>query len=310
MGFKLAMPQFARPKSETSALAQTHARLKAWWNGEAAPSLQVVDSQSETSCPATSADIDWPTVHTRASVALWGNGRAYPSNAQFEADLVLEAGGAKASRIVVFDGGAGAMARTASEKTAAKIEVFEPNPVLRAITEKSLSGSKQARRFGVHSFDWQPGTLPKSKADAAIFVFQGGVEGQIESGAFCAERILRPNASAVWLDFFARADDASLDHCRSHDARRFGTEEEAIIAFSASGLTISADDDWSGVYLEAFDGAWRDLAINLGMRQAAMIKDGGYHTSSAALENLICWKARSEAIRSGQLMVKRYVLTS
>jgi hypothetical protein len=313
MGFKLAMPQFAASKSEPSALSQTHARLKAWWNGEASQPAKL--NEATTSSSAQDAVIpvieaDWASIHPAASAALWGNGRTYPSNSEFESELIFDAGGAKASRIALFDGGAGALARVCSEKTAAKCEIFAPDVTLAAITEKAIRASKQAKRFSLHGFDWKPGSLPKSKADAAIFVFQGGHEGRIEAGAFCAERVLRAGASAVWLDFFARRDDEMLDDCRGYDARRFGTEEEATIAFSACGLTITGDDDWSALYLNAFDVAWRDLALNLGLRQASMIKAGGYNTTTAALENLICWKNRCEAIKAGKLMVKRYILTS
>lgn len=310
MGFKLAMPQFSLPKSETSALAQTHARLKAWWNGEDAPALNVVEASTSAVTDDNATEIDWNMIHPAARAALWGNGRSYPSTADLEGQLILEAGGAKASRIALFGSGTGAMARVISEKTAAKIEIFENERTARAITEKALKLTKQAKRFGFHGFDWQPGTLPKSKADAAVFMFQGGQEGRIEAGAFCAERILRAGASAVWLDFFARRDDEALDGCRGHEERQFGTEEEATIAFSASGLTVSADDDYGAQFLDAFDVSWRDLAINLGLRQAALIKEGGIHASTSALQNLICWKARSEAIRSGKLMVRRYILTS
>lgn len=314
MGFKLAMPQFAAVKSEPSALSQTHARLKAWWNGESSkpsekPSELAGQSQSpDTAGPAIAAD--WASIHPRASAALWGNGRTYPSNSELESDLIFDAGGAKASRIALFDGGAGALARVCSEKTAAKCEIFAPDVTLASITEKAIRASKQAKRFSLHGFDWQPGSLPKSKADAAIFIFQGGYEGRLEAGAFCAERVLRAGASAVWLDFFARSDDETLDDCRGYDGRRFGTEEEATIAFSASGLSVSANDDWTALYLNAFDVAWRDLSVNLGLRQARMIKEGGYNTTTAALENLICWKNRCEALKSGRLMIKRYILTS
>ena len=315
MGFKLAMPQFALPqlaqqKSEPSALAMTHARLKAWWNGDAVqvPKLAVDSDQSDRANLAN--EVDWASIHPRARSALWGNGRSYPSNAELEGQLVIEAGGAKASRIALFGGGTGAMARVISEKTAAKIEVFENDPTACAMIEKTLKALKQPKRFGFHSFDWQPGSLPKGKADAAIFMFQGGHEGRIEAGAFCAERILRAGTSAIWFDFFSRRDDEGLNQCRGHEQRQFGTEEEATIAFSACGLTITADEDWSAQYLDAFDAAWRDLAVNLGLRQGALIKEGGYHASASALENLICWKARSEALQSGKLMARRYVLTS
>lgn len=310
MGFKLAMPQFAFPKPEPSALALTHARLKAWWNGDAMPSLDVGEGKNAEPTAPEAGAVNWSEVHPHACSALWGNGRSYPSSAEFESQLIVDAGGAKGSRIALFGSGTAAMAKVISEITAAKIETFDADPAGRKITEKVLKATKQAKRFGLHNFDWQPGSLPKSKADAAIFMFQGGQEGRIESGAFCAERILRPGASAVWFDFFARRDDETLDPCRGHEARRFGTEEEATISFSAAGLTITADDDWSAQYLDTFDVAWRDLAANLGLRQGALIKEGGIHASTSALENLICWKARSEAIRSGKLMARRYIMTA
>ena len=153
MGFKLAMPQFAQStpaqaKSEPSALAQTHARLKAWWNGETVETKSNNSNGDTNGGEKSEVIVDWATIHPRASSALWGNGRSFPSNAELESQLVLEAGGAKASRIALFGGGTGAMARVVSDKTAGKIEVFENDPTARMILEKTLKASKHAKRFG------------------------------------------------------------------------------------------------------------------------------------------------------------------
>jgi hypothetical protein len=311
MGFKLAMPSMSFSKSEPSALALTHARLKAWWNGEERVDPKVVLGRSDTSGAvgeAEPAQIEWPLVHAQASAAIWGSGRTYPCTLQLENQLLNEGNATKASRIAIFAGGAGAMARAASQSTAAKIEVFEHNPALLKLSEDLLKTTKQAKRFGYHSFDWMPGKLPKGKADAAIFMFQGGVDGRLEAASFCAERILRAGGYCVWFDMFARKDDATLDACRGADMRTFSNEDEAIIAFSASGLTVVGDDDWSARYLDAYDVAWRDLSINLGLRQASLIKSGGINAGNSALENLISWKARQEAIRTGKITVRRYLL--
>ena len=310
MGFKLAVPKFAIPKADSSALASTHARLKAWWDGDLAPKLEIVQSPSDSPETSNATEIDEADIHVRASAALWGDGRSFPSNAELESDLILRAGGKKASRIALFGAGTGALARVGNQITAAKIDIYEADKAVTANIEKSVKALKSSKRIGIHAFDWQPSSLPKGKTDGALFMFLGGQQGKIEAGAFCAERILRPGAQAVWIDFFARRDDETLDDCRGHDMRRFGTEEEATIAFSACGLSMRADEDWSAQYLDAFEGAWRDLAVNVGVRQAAMIKDGGYLASTAALQNLICWKARSAAIRTGKLMVRRYVLAA
>jgi hypothetical protein len=308
MGLKLAMPSFAFPKSEPSALAQTHARLKAWWNGEEAPALQVVENALNAETTDTPEDIDWVRVHAQASAAIWGSGRTYPSTLQFESLLINEANGPKASRIALFGAGAGAMARGISQSTAAKTEIYEEDPALLQLCEGLLKETKQNKRFSYNRFNWEPGKLPKGKADSAIFMFQGGTEGHLEAGAFCAERILRQGGYCVWFDMFARKDDETLDECRGAEGRRFYNEDEAIIAFSASGLTLVADDDWSARYLDAYDVAWRDLTINLGIRQAALIKSGGIHAGTSALANLVCWKARQQAIRTGKITVRRYLI--
>ena len=237
-----------------------------------------------------------------------GGGRIFPSTLQLENLLITEANGPKASRIALFGAGGGALARVISQSTAAKTEIFESDRTLLLLTEGLLKDIKQSKRFSYHRFDWTPSSLPKGKADSAIFVFQGGGEGSLEAGAFCAERVLRSGGFCVWFDMFARKDDETLDPCRGSEGRRFASEEEAIIAFSASGLTVIGDDDWSARYLDAYDVAWRDLTINLGIRQAALIKSGGVNAGTSALANLISWKARHEAIRSGKITVRRYLL--
>jgi hypothetical protein len=310
MGLKLAMPSFAFPKSQPSALAQTHARLRAWWNGDDAPKLASVTEQNKDIDAIATVEVDWDMVHSQASAAIWGSGRTYPSTVQLENLLINEANGSKASRIALFGGGAGAMARSISQSTAAKTEIFDCDPAILQLSEGLLKATKQNKRFGYHRFDWTPGSLPKGKADSAIFLFQGGVEGRIEAGAFCAERVLRSGGYCVWFDMFARKDDESLDPCRGTEARSFVSEDEAIIAFSACGLSVVGDDDWSARFLDAYDVAWRDLSINLGIRQAALIKSGGVHAGTSALANLVCWKARQEAIRTGKITIRRYLLKS
>jgi hypothetical protein len=308
MGLKLALPQFAAGKSGSSALAQTHARLKAWWNGEAVPALELVEAGvTGEGSAANTSDADKGAVHTYASAALWGEDRTYPSSAHFESLLIAEAGGEKASRMALFGGGVGATAILIGLNTSSKVEMFDSDPIVRKMAEKAFKAHKQGKRFGIHAFDWQPGSLPKGKADAAMFLFQGGIEGRIEAGAFCAERILRPGAVALWIDFFARNDDESLDACRGFEQRKFASEDEAIIAFPAAGLDLRADDDWSARYLDAFDLAWRELASKLSVRQAALIKQGGLEAGSAALDNLVMWKARAEAVRAGKITVRRYL---
>jgi hypothetical protein len=307
MGLKLAMPAFAAPKSEPSALAQTHARLKAWWNGDPSPKFETVKADATAPQGANVAQASDDVVHTYASAALWGEDRTFPTSTRFESQLIVEAGGEKASRLALFGGGVGATAILIGLNTSSKVEMFDANPTIRKIAEKTLKAHKQAKRFGVHPFDWQPGSLPKGKADGAMFLFQGGIEGRIEAGAFCAERILRPGAVALWIDFFARTDSEELDACRGFENRKFASEDEAIMSFPAAGLDMRADDDWSARYLDAFDEAWRDLSAHLSVRQAALIKQGGLSAGSAALADLMTWKARAEAIRNGKLTVRRYL---
>jgi hypothetical protein len=307
MGLKLAMPNFAVPKSEPSALAQTHARLKAWWNGDPAPKFESVAAEAPSDPAAQTANTDAHATHVYACAALWGEERTYPTSTHFESQLIVEVGGEKASRLALFGGGVGATAILIGLNTSSKVEMFDADPTVRKIAEKTLKAHKQAKRFGVHAFDWQPGSLPKGKADGAMFLFQGGTEGRIEAGAFCAERILRPGALALWIDFFARNDNEDLDPCRGLEGRKFASEDEAIMSFPAAGLDMRADDDWSARYLDAFDLAWRDLSAHLSVRQAALIKQGGLSAGSAALAGLVTWKARAEAVRTGKLTVRRYL---
>jgi hypothetical protein len=306
MGLKLALPQLHGAKSEPSALAQTHARLKAWWNGEPAPAFEVV-GKGDNNATQTQNELDNDATHAYACAALWGEARTFPISAYFEEQLIAEVGGAKASRVALFGGGVGSTAINIALNTSAKVEVFDANATIRKLTEKNLKEHKQAKRFGVHPFDWQPGNLPKGKADAALFLFQGGHAGAIEAGAFCAERILRPGALVSWIDLFARADGEDLDACRGFENRQFASEDEAIMAFPAAGLDMRADDDWSARYLDAFEQAWQELSAHLSVRQAALIKQGGLKAGSAALADLVTWKARAEAVRSGKITVRRYL---
>jgi hypothetical protein len=312
MGLKLAMPQSASPKSEMSALAQTHARLKAWWNGDPAPDFKVVPTQSEANAQSAKAypgDSDPNVAHTIGCAAIWGAGRTYPSHTDLETMLFDQMLGEKASRIALFDGGVGASAQLFAELSAAKIDAFDDNAQRRKLFEDALKSHKQAKRFAVHAFDWQPGSLPKNKVDAALFMFAGADTGRLEVAAFGAERILRPGGRVIWFDFFAREDDASLDPYRGFEQRAFQREDEAIIAFSAAGLDVTADDDWTARYLTACETAWNDLQEHLSLRQAKLIKTGGMSAGTAAIADLMTWKARMQALRSGQLYIRRILAT-
>lgn len=307
MGFKLAMPNLSAPKSESSALAQTHARLKAWWNGHPAPKFEVVEPVIEAAAALKPhpGDADPYVAHTHACLAIWGEGRTYPLHTSLEEMLLEQVGANNASRLAVFDGGAGGLAFHACEVGQAKIDVFDENPHRLAAFAAALKSHKQAKRLAAHAFDWQPGSLPKAKVDAALFLFRGGLEGRLEASAFGAERMLRAGGNVLWLDFFAHEDSEQLNACRGFEKRTFQTQDEAIIAFAASGLDVKADDDWSARYTDGFDKAWNELQAHLSVRQAKLIKQGGMSAGTAAIGDLMTWKARAQAVASGQLHVRR-----
>jgi hypothetical protein len=304
------MPQFAQAKSDVSALAQTHARLKAWWTGEAAAPVSVASVQAEDgeSPAVVAADSDASAMQVRVQAALWAHGRTFPGTQALDAQIVDELGATEPGRIALFGGGAGALANLIGLELAGKVDCFEADPTLRNILDTHLQKTKFAKRFAVHAFNGTPGALPKSKVDAALFLFQGGAAGALEACAFGAERILKPHGNALWFDFFAEQDDETLDACRGQEGRRFESGDAAQSAFAACGLTCVADDDWSARFLDAFQLSWRDLSANLAVRQNVLLQQGGQRAGHAALDHIMTWKARLDALRSGHLRIRRYRL--
>jgi hypothetical protein len=306
MALKLALPLPDKAK-----LALAGARLRAWWNGEDPPALEVVapalDENGQPLQPQGEQGED-ARLPLLAAEVLWGSGRSYPSHAEFDGLMASTAGATKDKRAYLFDTGTGAGIDEIIKKTSCRVEAWIESPEQMAMLGSYLKGNKQAKRTTTHKFDGTPGSLPKGKADAGLFVFQGGDLAKAESLSFCMERILRAESSALWLDFFARTDDEALDAARGPERRQFLTEDQLTGAWAAAGLMVRADDDWSAQYLDVFTEQWRALSQDWDNRQGTLIKIGGIKAAASAYEQALAWKARADAVRSGRLTVRRYIL--
>lgn len=303
MGLKLALPLPA-----PAALQRTGAKLRAWWNGEAAAAgdaAEVVEGADAAGHGpgALSADA--------IQSILWGAGRLWPLDAAFDAALAKGTGADKGTSLALIGGGGIASARAMVEALGCKVEMFESDPQrLADVAELLKAGDKLSKRCHAAAFDWSPGSLPKNKCGAFVMAFAIDSADRADAAAFLAERVMKPGASGIIAEFVARRDDSVLDACRGPSGRAFVEEEAISGALSAAGLTIRGDEDWGPDWLDGFTRSWTALKGSLEDSQARLMQGGGSEAARSALESLVMWKARAQAIRTGRLSVRRYKFQS
>jgi hypothetical protein len=300
MGLKLPLPL-----PDPAALHRTGAKLRAWWNGEPLPDLfehtaDEAGAEQAITDGAVLGDDDIQAV-------LWGPGRLWPLDATFDGALAKGTGADKGTSLALMGGGGAASACAVVEALGCKVEMFEADAERVArYTAHFKAAEKPGKRCHAAVFDWTPGSLPKNKCGALVMAFAVENQDRADAAAFIAERVLKPGGTGIIIDFVARRDDAVLDACRGPSGRAFVEEESISGAIAAAGLTLRGDDDWGPDYLDGFTRSWTQLKAGLEQSQARLMKSGGQDAAQRALESLILWKARAQAIRGGRLSVRRY----
>lgn len=236
---------------------------------------------------------------------LWGVGRLSPTTNELDEFLISQLLEEKRNNIAVFGNDLGARARIAAlnfQKTTS----FEKGRDFKKHIEGSLRELKNCK---FQTYDDKPGSVPKNNADALFMAFCGTKIKDVESHIFAAERILKPNGKGIWLDFVKFHDGFNIAQCAGNEGREFIQESEIKGVFDAAGLKRTDETDHSKEFLKAYELVTGFLNDDWDSIQSKLMEWGGINAANIALEQVLVWRARASALKSGHLALKKYTFS-
>lgn len=309
MALKIALPIPALPKFDPVTLAQTRARLVAWWDGVDPPDLEAIKAEMEAQDGPGKLSAKHKKLYVTASHIMWGPDRNFPTSPDLIAQLANAVGAKKDATLACIGAGSGLISRTLLEQFSVKLTAYEADPTIRTLAEKAVKKSKARKNYVAKPYNGQLAGLAERQAELAMLLFQGGAADRAERGAFSILRLLKPGGQAIWFDLFSTEGEASLDLAKGIENRSFTPVEVFKEAAQAAGLTVVSEAECNVNFLAAISACWSEIGKDFKKRQAALIKAGGQETASLALHSIVTWKARAAAVRAGQLSA-RYIVVS
>jgi hypothetical protein len=302
MGLSLPLPK-------PEALAAASARFKAWWNGEPVeePETEAEGEGGDAATQGAGAS-DPALASIIAAEALWGSGRTEPGSVVMDVSLAAALGMKKAARLVLLGADAGARAVAISKQCDVRIEAWEAQPLRVKLGAEAAGAAKLSKKINYKVWDGKPGDLPKNRAEALLSLWQCTSEAAVESQVFAVQRILKPSASAMWLDLFATRIDDIDPACAGAEQRGFVEEQSLLDALEPAGIEIASEQDFTPVLLDALQDAWTVLRDDWEGVQARLLAIGGADAAAQALQQVMTWRAREAAMLSGRLTARRYVV--
>lgn len=309
MALKIALPLPALPKFDPVTLAQTRARLVAWWDGGDPPDLEAIKAEIEAQNEPGKLSAKHKKLYVTASHIMWGPDRNFPSSLDLTTQLGTAVGAKKDATMACIGAGSGFITRTLLEQFGVKLTAYESDPTIRALAAKAVKKSKSRKNYSAKPYNGQLSGLAERQVELAILLFQGGDAERAERGAFSMLRLLKPGGQAIWFDLFSTEGEASPDLAKGIENRAFTPVEVFKGAAQAAGLTVVSEAECNLNFLAAISSSWSLIGKDFDKRQAALIKAGGQEAASLALHSIITWKARAAAVRAGQLSA-RYIVVS
>ena len=306
MALKIALPIPALPKFDPVTLAQTRARLVAWWDGGDPPDLEAIKAEVEAQDGPGKLSAKHKKLYVTASHIMWGPDRNFPTSLDLTAQLAAAVGAKKDATMACIGAGSGLISRTLLEQFSVKLTAYEADPTIRSLAEKAVKRSKARKNYTAKPYNGQLSGLAERQAELAMLLFQGGAADRAERGAFS---LLKPGGQAVWFDLFSAEGEASLGLAKGIENRSFTPVEVFKEAAQAAGLTIVSESECNLNFLAAISACWSLIGKDFKKRQAALIKAGGQEAATLALHSIVTWKARAAAVRAGQLSA-RYIVVS
>ena len=309
MALKIALPIPALPKFDPVTVAQTRARLVAWWDGTAPPDLDAIKAEIEAENAPGKLSAKHKKLYVTASHIIWGPDRNFPTSLDLTTQLGTAVGAKKDATMACIGAGSGFIARTLLEQFGVKLTAYESDPTIRNLAAKAVKKSKARKNYVAKPYNGQLAGLAERQVELAMLLFQGGDAERAERGAFSMLRLLKPGGQAIWFDLFSTEGEASPDLAKGIENRAFTPVDAFKSAAQAAGLTIVSEAECNLNFLAAISASWSLIGKDFNKRQAALIKAGGQEAASLALHSIITWKARAAAVRAGQLSA-RYIVVS
>lgn len=314
MALKLPLPL---PGADPAALRRTGAKLRAWWTGSdpVGPDGSASTDSDPPASPASPATVlpagvDDPDLSAMvASEALWGAGRLEPVDGAIDVGFAGALGLTRGRRLALFGPDLGQRALACVRELGVKVDQFIPDPRQLDLTRQTLAAHRKlARDIVLHGFDGAPGSAPKNRSDGVMFMLACPSPEEAEVAAFTAERILRPGGTGLIFDLFARRDDdPMLDPCRGPEGRHFLDEDAVTGALEAAGLELRGQEDRGADLLNGLQVALDRIREDFAAFQAGLLATGGALAAAGALDRILLWRARADAVRAGRLTARRIV---
>lgn len=309
MALKIALPLPGFPKFDPVTLAQTRARLLAWWDGGDPPDLEVIKAEVEAQDAPGKLSARLKRLYVSSSYIVWGPDRNFPTSLDLTAQLGSAVGAKKDATLACIGAGSGLISRTLLEQFGVKLTAYESDPTIRTLAAKAVKKSKARKSYVAKPYNGQLAGLAERQVELAMLLFQGGGADRAERGAFSILRLLKPGGQAIWFDLFSTEDEASLDLAKGIENRAFTSVDVFKAAAQAAGLTVVSEADCNLNFLAAISSCWSSTGKDFDKRQAALIKAGGQEAATLALHSIMTWKARAACVRAGQLSA-RYIVVS
>ena len=304
----------AKPqKTNKLSMKDMGARFAAWWNGvdaaektddenaQEGANLEVVEGKG-TPKPDEKND-----AILAATNLLWGNGRTSPLDEAFDDKLIDQIDWSKNSKISIFGGESGARLKKIITNQEVKITNYESNAFLKQKCLEFVKSEKRAKSVICEDFNGSPAKLPKNKADRLLIFLRGTSAEGAQAHIFSAARNLKPNGIGYWFDFFIPEGVQIGDKYSAPEGREFINVAELNETMDAAGLKIIADEDIGADFLNGFNKNQHKIKEDWENFQAQLIKDGGIIAANFALNQIMGWRARSDALKIGQLSLRKIV---
>ncbi|MBN8646985.1 MAG: hypothetical protein J0L55_03450 [Caulobacterales bacterium] len=303
----------APQKTNKFSMKDVGTRFAAWWNGvevsektdeenaHEGANLEVVEG-------GTSAKSDDKNEAILAATnLLWGNGRTSPLNDSIDDKLIGEIDLSKNHRVSVFGAESGARLKKIINHQEVKVTNYESNAFLKQKCLEFVNSEKRAKSVSCEDFNGSPAKLPKNKADRLLIFLRGTSAEGAQAHVFSAARNLKPNGIGYWFDFFVPQNIQIGDKYSAPEGREFISVEELSETMDAAGLKIIADEDIGADFLNGFNKNQHKIKEDWENFQAQLIKDGGIVAANFALTQIMGWRARSDALKIGQLSLRKIV---
>jgi hypothetical protein len=293
------------------------AQFNAWWNGVDLAAVDNEQPEGDVSNPTiVEKSIDEPAQAKASSknpndtllfvsTILWGAGRTTPFCKGFDDNLFEDIEITKNKRLTIFGAEAGERLQKILDGFDCKITNYENNNFLLEKCREYVKTHKKFKNCEFQAFDGKPSSVGKNKSDVLIFLNRGTSLNCLEANIFAAARNLKPSGIGYWVDFFAPPEYEIGDKYSAPEGREFINYGSLKQTMEAAGLEVFDDEDVGAHFLNSFMANQKNLKENWENVQAHTLQNGGIDAANVTLKQLIGWRNRVEALKTGRLSLRK-----